>query len=652
MPHASPRLPATQRSARFPRSRALLLASLLAGGLTSLPAGALTLTPLTPPAPSSALLAQVKPAEGKAAPHAAVQPEKSRPRGSLLGTERTDLPAVPLNEDIMYRVLASEVSLQRGLVEPAYRTYLDLARDTRDPRFAQRATEIAFLTRSPAQALNASRLWVELSPTSMPARQVQQLLLVATGQWSEVEPMLLAQLNKVSPGQRADAILQLQQQMSKSNDPVGAVTALQHITVHDMQRPETHLALARARVVAKDNPGALSELDTALKLRPGFEDAAILAAELRADDNPDAAIAGLRSFLKVAPASIDGHLALARMYLVRNDQDKARAEFEALKKIAPKDARITLALGLLNLQQRQYDTAERYLKDYVAATAKSPSLSPEHGYQALAQLAEEKHDYAGAIAWLDKITGSASGDADGQIVLAAGIKRAQLLGKLRHIDEAQQAFDELVADSEDIPDGPRRQALMDGIRQAEIGMLMDAKAYGRARARVSELLRNDPDNVEYSYQLAMLEEHDGHYDNMETLLRKVIDLRPGQAIGYNALGYSLADRNVRLQEAQELLEKAVSLAPDDPYIADSLGWVKYRRGDLPAATDILQKAWSAAPQAEIGAHLGEVLWQAGKQDDARKVWTEAAKLDINDTTLRDTLRRFGQPIPGAPASAN
>src|SRR5262249_5064162 len=125
-----------------------------------------------------------------------------------------------------------------------------------------------------------------------------------------------------------------------------------------------------------------------------------------------------------------------------------------------------------------------------------------------------------------------------------------------------------------------------------------------------------------------------------------------QAIGYNALGYSLADRNVRLQEAQELLEKAVSLAPDDPYIADSLGWVKYRRGDLPAATDILQKAWTAAPQAEIGAHLGEVLWQAGKQDDARKVWTEAAKLDINDATLRDTLRRFGQPIPPAPVSAN
>ena len=304
------------------------------------------------------------------------------------------------------------------------------------------------------------------------------------------------------------------------------------------------------------------------------------------------------------------------------------------------------------MQQRQYDDAERYLKEYVTATAKSPTLSPEPGYQGLAQLAEEKRDYAGALGWVDKITGSANGDTDGQTALAAGIKRGQLLGKLRRIDEAQQTFDELVADSEDVPDGPRRQALMDGIRQAEIGMLMDAKAYGRARARVNELLKNDPDNVEYSYQLAMLEEHDGHYDNMETLLRKVIDLRPGQAIGYNALGYSLADRSVRLQEAQELLEKAVSLAPDDPYIADSLGWVKYRRGDLPAATDILRKAWATAPQAEIGAHLGEVLWQSGKQDDARQIWTEASKLDVNDTTLRDTLRRFGQPVPNVPVSTN
>lgn len=486
----------------------------------------------------------------------------------------------------------------------------------------------------------------------MPARQVQQLLMVATGQWSEVEPMLQAQLNKVSPGQRAEAILQLQQQMSKSNDPAGAVSALQRLTTHDAQRPETHLALARAKVVAKDNTGALSELDTALKLRPGYEDAAILAAELRADSDPDAAISGLRTFLKAAPASIDGHLALARMYLVRNQNDQARAEFEALRKIAPTDPRIPLALGLLNLQQRQYDSAEQYLKEYVAQAAKSPSLSPEPGYQGLAQVAEEKRDYAGAITWLDKIAGASNGDGDGQVALAAGIKRAQLLGKLRRIDEAQQAFDETIADTEDVPDGPRRQALMDGIRQAEVGMLMDAKAYGRARARVNDLLRTSPDSVEYTYQLSMLEEHDGHYDNMETLLRKVIDLRPGQAIGYNALGYSLADRNIRLQEAQELLEKAVSLAPDDPYIADSLGWVKYRRGDLPAATDILRKAWAAAPQAEIGAHLGEVLWQSGKQDDARKVWTEAAKLDINDTTLRETLHRFSQPLPDAPTSAN
>ncbi|AXW62996.1 hypothetical protein CJO94_14830 [Ralstonia solanacearum] len=641
MPHAFSRPPATQRSGRFPRSRALLLASLVAAGLTSVPAWAA--------APSTRTAQATAP---ESSSRAAVQLEKSRPRGNLLATDRTDLPAVPLNEDIMYRVLASEVSLQRGLVEPAYRTYLSLAQDTRDPRFAQRATEIAFLTRSPAQALTAARLWVELAPTSMPARQVQQLLMVATGQWSEVEPMLQAQLNKVSPGQRAEAILQLQQQMSKSNDPAGAVSALQRLTVHDMQRPETHLALARAKVVAKDNAGALSELDTALKLRPGYEDAAIFAAELRADNNPDAAIAGLRAFLKAAPASIDGHLALARMYLVSNQNDQARAEFEALGKIAPNDPRIPLALGLLNLQQRQYDAAERYLKEYVAQAAKSPSLSPEPGYQGLAQVAEERHDYAGAIAWLDKIAGASNGDGDGQVVLAAGIKRGQLLGKLRRIDEAQQTFDELIADTEDVPDGPRRQALMDGIRQAEVGMLMDAKAYGRARARVNDLLRNDPDSVEYTYQLAMLEEHDSHYDNMETLLRKVIDLRPAQAIGYNALGYSLADRNIRLQEAQELLEKAVSLAPDDPYIADSLGWVKYRRGDLPAATDILRKAWAAAPQAEIGAHLGEVLWQSGKQDDARKVWMEAAKLDINDATLRETLRRFGQPLPDTPTSAN
>ena len=243
MPHAFSRSPAMQRPRRFPRCRAILLASLIAGGLASLPAWAAHPTTAAP------LIAQAA-QEGGTGNRPTITLERSRPRGGLLSSERTDLPSIALDQDIMYRVLASEISLQRGLVEPAYRTYLDLAQDTRDPRFAQRATEIAFLTRSPAQALTASRLWVELSPTSMPARQVQQLLLVATGKWAEVEPMLQAQLNKVSPGQRADAILQLQQQMSKSTDPVGAVAALQRIASHDMQRPETHLALARAKVVA------------------------------------------------------------------------------------------------------------------------------------------------------------------------------------------------------------------------------------------------------------------------------------------------------------------------------------------------------------------------------------------------------------------
>ena len=207
MPHALSHSPATQRPRRFPRSRTALLAALVAGGLTSLPAWSSQSTTVAP------LIAQAAKEDG-AGDRAAVQIERSRPRTGLLSSERTDLPRVALNEDIMYRVLASEVSLQRGLVEPAYRTYLALALDTRDPRFAQRATEIAFLTRSPAQAMTAARLWVELSPTSMPARQVQQLLLVATGQWSEVEPMLQAQLNKVSPGQRADALLQLQQALT------------------------------------------------------------------------------------------------------------------------------------------------------------------------------------------------------------------------------------------------------------------------------------------------------------------------------------------------------------------------------------------------------------------------------------------------------
>jgi len=543
------------------------------------------------------------------------------------------LPSVPLTADVLYMVLAAEISIQRGLVGPAYRTYMELARSTRDPRFAQRATEIAFNARVPQQALDAARLWSEIAPESPGARQVLSTLLVLNGRWSDAKPLLAQQLAGMPAGHRAEAILQMQQQLSRTSDPAGAAALLQDLTKDEARLPETQLALARARDVAGDTPGALAALDEALRLRPEYEPAALMSAELRAEKEPELAIAGLQRFLAKSPDSVNGHITLARLYLMRNDLPSARQEFETLRKVAPTDPRVPLALGLTSLQGKSYDEAEQYLKEYLQLAEKVPSANPDIAYQYLAQIAEERKDYAGAIQWLDRIE-------DYRLAPAAAAKRAQLLARMGKLDDAQAVFGELLSDAEDIPDpGQRAQRVM-AIRQAEVATLMDSKAYDRARKILDDRVTAEPDNADWIYDLAMLDERQKRYDSMEKGLRKVIALQPDQKQGYNALGYSLADRNVRLAEARKLLERASELGPDDPYIMDSLAWVKFRMGELEPAAELLKNAYSKAPEAEIGAHLGEVLWQLGQRDEARKTWSEAAKVEPDNETLVDTLRRY------------
>ena len=560
----------------------------------------------------------------------AVQAAPAQPDKAPAGVT---LPNISLTGDIMYSVMAAEISLQRGLVGPAYRTYIELARSTRDPRFAQRATEIAFNARVPQQALDAARLWSDIAPGSPAARQVLSTLLVLNGRWSEARPLLAQQLSGVPANHRAESILQLQQQMSRTSDPAGAAALLQDLTRDDARLPETQLAIARAQEIAGDMPAALAALDEALRLRPDFEPAALMAAELRAESEPDKAVAGLRRFLDKSPRSVSGHITLARLYLMRNDMPAARQEFETLRKVAPNDPRVPLALGLTSLQARDFGEAEQYLKEYLQLAEKVPTANPDIAFQYLAQIAEERKDYPGAIQWLERIE-------DSRLAPAAAAKRAQLLARMGKLDDAQAIFGDMLSDAEDIPDPAQRSQRMMAIRQAEIATLMETKSYDRARKLLDERITAEPENADWIYELAMLDERQKRYDTMEQGLRRVIALQPEQKQGYNALGYSLADRNVRLPEARKLLERASELGPDDPYIMDSLAWVKFRMGELQPAAELLKNAYAKAPEAEIGAHLGEVLWQLGERDEARKTWTEAAKIEPENEILIDTLRRY------------
>jgi Flp pilus assembly protein TadD len=175
---------------------------------------------------------------------------------------------------------------------------------------------------------------------------------------------------------------------------------------------------------------------------------------------------------------------------------------------------------------------------------------------------------------------------------------------------------------------------------AESQVLRDVKRWQDAYDLLGDAAKQFPQDVDLVYEQAMMAEKLNRMDQMEKLLRQVIQAKPEHQNAYNALGYSLADRGVRLPEARQLVRKALDLAPGDPFITDSLGWIEFRLGNRSEAVRLLREAWTKRPDTEIGAHLGEVLWVSGDKDEARKVWRDARNRDAGNDVLKETLQRL------------
>lgn len=538
--------------------------------------------------------------------------------------EMKDLPDTPLSSQILFQVLAAEIALQRDQPAPAYQTYLALARDTHDPRMAQRATEIALAAQSPSDALNAVQLWQQYAPDSERAAQLDASLLVLSGRPEDAAPLLARELAHVPAENRGPALVSLQLLISRGPNRIGGLAVLKDLLKDDINRPEAQLAIGRQQLLADDLPGARKSFEQALTLKPGYLPAALMLSQMGPEERSEG-IAAIEKFVQQNPKSREGRLALAQTYLAADRLDDAQKQFEILRKDGPKDLMPLMALALINVQQKKFEPAQKYLTQYVQLAEKTPNADPGQGYIYLAQLAVEQKDDAAAQKWLDRISTTSQQYVPGQIA------RAQLLDKEGKTDDARRQLASIHSDD------PHDQAL---IARTDATILFDAKRYPEAEERLAKAVGDFPDDADLVYDYAMTAEKTGHYDVMEAQLRKLIKAQPDNPQAYNALGYSLADRNLRLQEADKLVEKASALAPDDAFIMDSVGWVKYRLGDNADAIKLLRKAYSMQPNAEIGAHLGEVLWKNGDQDGARAAWREAHKLEPDNDTLLKTLKRF------------
>ncbi|WP_087724019.1 tetratricopeptide repeat protein [Pandoraea sp. PE-S2T-3] len=579
--------------------------------------------PTTPAAPAAAPSKAAKPGAASKAGANADADADSEDVPPNADVPKEKLPNVALTSEIVFEVTAAELSLQQGNLAPAFNTYVSLANRTKDPRMARRAVEIALGARQLGDALVAARLWHQLDPTWRPATQLLASLEVGTGHLAEAEPLLTDELNKVPEARRGQAILELQQMIARSPERATGIESLKRLLANDLQRPEAQLALARSQLDAGDTAGARTSLETALKLKPDYEAAALLYGQMGPEERASA-IAGLKTFLDRNPDAKEARFAYAKLLLADNQLDTAQKQFETLEKRYPHELSTLMALALLNLHAKHPGAAERYLQKY-ATEAEQQNTDGAQAYVYLAQIAQDRKDYPAADKWLSKIR------EDSNAYLPAQIGRAQLLADQGKVEEGRALLHGIKSSD------PREQL---ALKRAESDLLVKAKRYDDAEKLLAVEVKDHPDDSDLLYQYGMVAELNKHYEVMEKAMRRVMTAQPDNAQAYNALGYSLTERNTRLPEALKLLQKASSLAPDDPYIMDSLAWVKYRLGDKTQALELLRRAYGIQAQAEIGAHLGEVLWESGQQDEARKTWREALKVDSDDDTLRSTMKRY------------
>ena len=529
------------------------------------------------------------------------------------------LPYVELSEDLLFKLMLAEVAVQRGQPHIAVQAYLELTRETRDPRIAQRATEVAWNARFTSAALEAAGIWLQADPGSAQARQIVAALLVNQSQLAEAQTHLAKWL-AADQDNIGENFLQLNSLFARHKDKAAVLKLIQALAKPYPQLPEARLAVAQAASNAGEQQVSLDEARAALKLRPDWEIAALFVAQALQRRSDAEAMRYLGEYLEAHPKArvIEPHV--ARLLVNAKLFAEARKQFEVLTAEFPDNADVAMAVALLAIQANDYDAAETQLKRVLELDYKEPDVARYY----LGQLNEEHKRFDEALKWYSAVT-------QGEQYVNAQARYAGILARQGKLPEAREHLQKATAQ-----DNQQRAQLT----QAEAQLLRDANQHQAAFDLLGAVLEQMPNYPDLLYDHAMAAEKVDRIDVLEGNLKRLIQLRPDHAHAYNALGYSFADRNQRIEEAYGLIETALKLAPEDPFIMDSMGWVLYRMGRNKEGLGYLEKAFKLRPDAEIAAHLGEVLWVLGQRDQARKVWTEALKGHPNNELLQSTLKRF------------
>jgi tetratricopeptide (TPR) repeat protein len=531
-----------------------------------------------------------------------------------------------LTPEVLYRILVGDVAMQRGDAALAARAYFEAARESRDPVLARRATEIALFARQRTLALEAAKLWQQLDPKADRARQMVASLSLS-GAGSDLKAELQRVLIEAAANDKSlgDAFLQLNQALAAQTDKAAAFRLVQDLARPYPKVPEAWFAIALAGYNTKLTDPAITAAattaaDRALELKPGWDRAALIKADILAKGSPDAAIAFLKQFLASSPDERAVAGALAQIYVEQKRFGEARTIFQRLWDEEPEDREFEFAVAAISLQMKDYATAQRLLEELDKVGYGDKGVVPFY----LGQLAEETKRYDEAIARYREVT-------EGDRAWLAKLRIGAMIAKKGDIAAARSYLDGLTPESAE-----RRVELA----QAEAQLLRDAGDYKTAYAVLTAALERQADSVDLLYDVAMVAEKLDRIDEVESRLKRLIELKPDNAQALNALGYTLVDRTPRTAEGLKLIEKALQIAPDDPFILDSMGWANYRLGKLDDSEKFLRRAFGDQADPEIAAHLGEVLWAKGERERATELWQSQLKASPDNPVLIETMRRL------------
>ncbi len=534
--------------------------------------------------------------------------------------------------EIFYEILLGEITTRSGDPSSGYALMLEAARTSNDENIYKRAADIALQARSGEAALAAANAWKDAWPQSREANRYVLQLLVALNRIADTAAPLQQELLLTKAQAKATAFQALPQLYRRASDKALAASVVQQALASDLKHPDTGAAawatVGRMRILANDKKGALEAAHRAQKFDPNYEGTALLALELMEEGEAEAA--------PIARQYFDGQplpalrLIYARVLVDLQRPAESLAQLQAATRENPSLAEGWLMQAMLQIQNKALDQAEIALQQFTAAAQASATDSANipgmtQAYLLYAQIAEAQGNFEAAEGWLQRVNNPSD-------VFNAQIRRAALWARQGELTRARGLLHTLQTTSTE----EERVKWM-----AEVQFLRDAGKYNQALALQAQAVAQFPNDNDLLYDQAMLADRAGQQQTMERLLRQLIARQPDYHHAYNALGYSLAERGVRLQEAKELIEKALTYAPDDPFITDSLGWVEFRLGNHAQALLLLERAFEKRQDADIAAHLGEVLWKLGQYERAKALWKDAQQQHPDNETLRETLKRLG-----------